>query len=64
MGSEMCIRDSCKTEALILAKMIKMAEIRVYSVYYYNNCKAEWGYHKIKCVEIIKTLPIIATCEV
>lgn len=54
----------CKTEALILAKKIKMAEIRVYSVYYYNNCKAEWGDHKIRCVEIIKNLPIIATCEV
>lgn len=53
-----------KTYEFNVAKKIKFIEIRVYSVYYYNNCKKEWGTRKINTTEIINNLPINTACQI
>lgn len=53
-----------KTYEFNVAKKIKFIEIRVYSVYYYNNYKKEWGTRKINTTEIINNLPINTACQI
>lgn len=49
---------------LIVDKQTRFVEIHVYSVYYYKNCKKEWGVRKIEDKDIIENVPIHSSCEI
>lgn len=49
---------------LIVDKQTRFVEIHVYSVYYYKNCKKEWGIRKIGDKDIIENVPIHSSCEI
>lgn len=49
---------------VVVNRRIKFADIRVYSVYYYNNCRKEWGNRKTSCKDMIKYLPVTSACQI
>lgn len=52
---------NCK---LIVDKRTRFVEIYVYNVYYYKNCKKEWGIRKIGNNDIIENVPVHSYCEI
>lgn len=53
-----------KTCKLTVDKHTRFVEIYVYSVYYYKNCKKEWGTRKIGDNDIIENVPVHSFCEI